>query len=60
VGDRGGHHSLPVSLMNLLWSLLDEWRAADANKSYLKLDKPSACLDALFLFSLVWSIGDNK
>jgi hypothetical protein len=25
--------NLPVSLMNLLWSQLDEWRAADKNKT---------------------------
>ncbi|KAF6265404.1 dynein heavy chain 6 [Scenedesmus sp. NREL 46B-D3] len=49
--------NLPVSLMNLLWSQLDEWRAADKNKTTVKLDNTSTCLDALFLFSLIWSIG---
>uniref|UniRef100_A0A383V949 AAA+ ATPase domain-containing protein n=1 Tax=Tetradesmus obliquus TaxID=3088 RepID=A0A383V949_TETOB len=49
--------NLPVILMNLLWSQLDEWRGSDKNKTAVKLDDTSACLDLLFLFSLIWSLG---
>lgn len=51
--------SLPVSTMTVLWSSLDEWRAADAPGSKGRVDVPSpaAALDALFVFALAWGLG---
>lgn len=49
---------LAVSLMNLLWSQLDAWWSADTFSSlHVELANPAACLDGLFVFSLVWSLG---
>lgn len=49
--------ALAVSVMQLLWSLLDEWRAADAAKAPVALDVPDAALDGAFVFALAWAVG---
>ncbi len=51
--------NLPVSLMSILWSQLDEWRTADTAKAPVALPNPTACLQGLFVFALVWSLGGS-
>lgn len=49
--------NLPVSLMNILWSLMDEVRAAAADSTPLPFANSKAVLECLFIFSLIWSVG---
>ncbi len=48
--------NLPVSLMNILWSLMDEFR--DPKATVPPKDVPKI-LEGAFLFALIWSIGGS-